>query len=369
MTETAVFIKRKGKGRPGGIRSRPAEDDPSTSAESSTPSEVIIAPKKITANHLIQGTNPLKRRRNDPSFDPSLALSDSDDEVDNGVGVRHSATTSRPRRRSSSPPAEMSAPFVKQPEKAEEVKDDGIYRGAAGQAHKLPKAFGPVKGGPGNVRTITVVDYQPDVCKDYKETGFCGFGDTCKFLHDRGDYLHGWQLDNSFLSSTAAAGSFMAKQNARDNPSGAASDSEDEDLPFACLICRKPFSPDPVVTLCGHFFDSACAIKRFAKTGKCFACGKGTNGVFNKATKLLAKQKEREAIAEADRANEREFEEDDDEGGIEIEGLVNNTAAAAPPAAADAGGEDDEDEDEDAPVPKKVRRRPIIEIEQARERR
>lgn len=59
-------------------------------------------------------------------------------------------------------------------------------------------------------------------------------------------------------------------------------DPEHEEMPFACLICRKPFDPLPVVTLCGHYFHSACAIKRFAKTGKCFACGKGTNGVFNK---------------------------------------------------------------------------------------
>lgn len=22
-------------------------------------------------------------------------------------------------------------------------------------------------------------DYQPDICKDYKETGFCGFGGEC----------------------------------------------------------------------------------------------------------------------------------------------------------------------------------------------
>ena len=38
-------------------------------------------------------------------------------------------------------------------------------------------------------------DYAPDICKDYKETGFCGFGDSCKFLHDRSDYKHGWQLE------------------------------------------------------------------------------------------------------------------------------------------------------------------------------
>ena len=79
----------------------------------------------------------------------------------------------------------------------------------------------------------------------------------------------------------------MAKQRARDGDgdggAGAGgSDSEGEDVPFACLICRKPFGRDPVVTLCGHYFDSACAIKRYAKNTKCFACGKGTQGVFNK---------------------------------------------------------------------------------------
>ncbi|KAK4698978.1 hypothetical protein P7C70_g7290, partial [Phenoliferia sp. Uapishka_3] len=386
MSDTAVFIKKR-KGAPGGIRKRPA-DSPPPSADTPSTSEVKYAPKKAIANHLIQGTNK-RSRTTDPSTS-GLALSDSDDDdpTSSSFVVRHSAGTSRPRRRSSSPPAEMSAPIVTKVE--EEVRDDGIYRGASGQAHKLPKAFGPVKGGPGNVRTITVVDYQPDVCKDYKgvfswsacsavtsanslrfhsETGFCGFGDTCKFLHDRGDYLHGWQLDNSFLSSTAAAGSFMAKQNARENGGGGGddSDSDNEDLPFACLICRKPFGKETVVTLCGHYFDSACAIKRFGKTGKCFACGKGTNGVFNKATKLIAKQKEREKIAEADAAQEREFEEDDD-GGIEIEGL-DRVESAAPEPVATGGDVDGDDSEEEAAAPKKVRRRPIIEIEEARERR
>ena len=37
------------------------------------------------------------------------------------------------------------------------------------------KSFGPIKAST-NVRTITVTDFAPDVCKDYKQTGFCGFG-------------------------------------------------------------------------------------------------------------------------------------------------------------------------------------------------
>lgn len=46
----------------------------------------------------------------------------------------------------------------------------------------LPK--GPLRA-PTNLRATVRWDYQPDICKDYKETGFCGFGDSCKFLHDR----------------------------------------------------------------------------------------------------------------------------------------------------------------------------------------
>lgn len=43
---------------------------------------------------------------------------------------------------------------------------------------------GPLKA-PGNLRATVRWDYQPDLCKDFKETGYCGFGDSCKFLHDR----------------------------------------------------------------------------------------------------------------------------------------------------------------------------------------
>jgi RING finger protein 113A len=47
-------------------------------------------------------------------------------------------------------------------------------------------------------RAICRFDYQPDICKDYKETGFCGYGDSCKFLHDRGDYKSGWQIEKEY---------------------------------------------------------------------------------------------------------------------------------------------------------------------------
>ena len=123
--------------------------------------------------------------------------------------------------------------------------DDGQYRGLNNYLPTINKTretldkkmkSGPIRA-TASVRTITLVDYQPDVCKDYKETGFCGYGDSCKFMHDRGDYLAGWQMDKMDLDTGVAQ----------------PEEEEEEEVPFACLICRKEFT-EPVVTKCGHYF-------------------------------------------------------------------------------------------------------------------
>lgn len=47
-------------------------------------------------------------------------------------------------------------------------------------------------------RVTTRVDYNPERCKDYYEHGYCPFGDTCIYIHDRGDYKSGFQLDQEW---------------------------------------------------------------------------------------------------------------------------------------------------------------------------
>lgn len=96
----------------------------------------------------------------------------------------------------------------------EELKgkaDDKVYRGmnnyqqfyekkdtVHGNASSgLVRNKGPIRA-PAHLRVSVRWDYQPDICKDYKETGYCGFGDSCKFLHDRSDYKHGWQLEREW---------------------------------------------------------------------------------------------------------------------------------------------------------------------------
>ncbi|CAG8773589.1 24053_t:CDS:2, partial [Racocetra persica] len=72
-------------------------------------------------------------------------------------------------------------------------------------------------------------------------TGYCGYGDSCKFLHDRGDYKSGWQLEREWEEMQGKIrqdkSEFLIES----------SDESDEELPFACIICRQEYK-NPVIT-------------------------------------------------------------------------------------------------------------------------
>ena len=173
----------------------------------------------------------------------------------------------------------------------ETKESNGGYKGSSNYStfiEKNPDApnrqVGPVKA-PTNIRTITVTDFAPDVCKDYKQTGFCGFGDGCKFLHAREDYKQGWQLDKEWEK---------AGKNSKPNAAAASADDglDDEEkllesIPFKCIICKADYKT-PIVTKCGHYFCERCAMTRYMKEKKrtCANCGADTGGTFNVAKKL-----------------------------------------------------------------------------------
>ncbi|ETV92585.1 hypothetical protein, variant 1 [Aphanomyces invadans] len=185
-----------------------------------------------------------------------------------------------------------------------------IYQGQAGYknyATKKEASIGMNKytGTQGPIRaqtwarSICRFDYAPDICKDYKETGFCGYGDNCKFLHDRGDYKSGWQIDKEWNEKERKKARALQDRDGKDDDDDGESDddkyvikSDDDDEQFACTICRNPFT-NAVETICGHFFCEKCALKRYKKTSLCFNCRKQTNGVFNVAKGLREKEKER----------------------------------------------------------------------------
>ena len=203
----------------------------------------------------------------------------------------------------------------------------GTYKGLANQTTFIQrnpnaapkKSFGPVKA-PTNVRTTTFFDYKPDVCKDYKLTGFCGFGDSCIYLHDRGDYKQGWELEREWENVTKGGkkveGTIISRRGARNDEKKDDDDDDDltEDIPFACIICQGPYK-DPIMTKCGHYFCEGCALNRYKKDPTCMACGAGTGGVFNTAKRLkqLLDKKRQKMQAEEDEEEDEEEDDDDDD--------------------------------------------------------
>jgi len=189
--------------------------------------------------------------------------------------------------------------------------DDKVYRGANnyakfiekkdtafGSAHKA--ATGPQRA-PAHLRATVRWDYAPDICKDYKETGFCGFGDSCKFMHDRGDYKFGWQLEREQEKGTYG-------QDDEDMNKYKISSDEDDDLPFKCFICKQSFTK-PVVTKCKHYFCEKCALDQYRKSQRCYACGAQTGGVFNPAKDIMAKMEK----AKKEDFNERSSDDSDND--------------------------------------------------------
>jgi len=129
-------------------------------------------------------------------------------------------------------------------------------------AVQKPSRFGPQRESM-HIRTTVRIDYQPDVCKDFWETGYCTFGDACKFLHDRGS---------------------QAPKDARDrvkqNENGDAELGSAKKDPFGCFLCRKTLR-NSVRTICGHLFCEPCALNRMRSDSTCAVCGKETGGLFN----------------------------------------------------------------------------------------
>jgi len=180
--------------------------------------------------------------------------------------------------------------------------DEGLYRGMkAYRAYvqpdderksanaKLTGAFGPTRG-MANVRTTSRFDYQADVCKDYKETGYCGFGDSCKFLHDRSNYKTGWEVERDWDEEArkreqermeAIVKRMEAQRNGQDP-----SDIQDGDNSISekdkCGVCGlfwKDCSSPACVSTCHHYFCEACFLAKCTST--CSKCGKATSGIFN----------------------------------------------------------------------------------------
>uniref|UniRef100_A0A914Y899 Uncharacterized protein n=1 Tax=Panagrolaimus superbus TaxID=310955 RepID=A0A914Y899_9BILA len=193
-------------------------------------------------------------------------------------------------------------------------KGEKLYQGQAliGATLQKDTAKGNAKSGLNRLGPIRATqymrasvrwDYAPDICKDYKETGFCTFGDSCKFMHDRGDYKHGWELERDWEQ-----GKLKESKDDEFLVTSEEDNDEEDDLPFACFICRQEFK-FPVSTKCNHYFCEACAVSKCKV--KCAVCNKKTDGQFNVAKTLLKKLKERKERQEEKPAEDSDLEDEE----------------------------------------------------------
>lgn len=325
-SEGAAVFKRPAK-RNKNMRARPsaAEDEGPAVAEEevASSSSVIRVAKVAKTNPLVQGTG----------SSGGTAGSSMQKAMTHASDVRIAQYDNKATA-SSEQDVDRTQDAQAQYEAARAMWDDGgdvaadgskIYRGA--KAYKSytskPESFdaqvnngaGPARA-PVHYRATSRFDYQPDICKDYKDTGYCGYGDACKFLHDRSDYKTGWQLERQWdeeqkaKAATLAVEAFEASERGTQAPAGGSKD-KDDGLPFACLICHVPWhaKSHPVVTKCEHYFCEACALKNAVRTKRCHMCAENTGGIFNKAVAIQEKIDRMVLAQEADVAGAPESEE------------------------------------------------------------
>ncbi len=154
--------------------------------------------------------------------------------------------------------------------------------------YKVTGSFGPMRA-PSNVRVTCRFDYTQGICKDYKETGRCGFGDGCVFMHDRGDYKTGWELEEEWKKEQHDKEKLIREgkyKEIKEEDEEYLLKREEDQIELICPICQKDFK-EPIVTVCGHYFCEKCAIKNYEKNTKCFNCGKNVMGIFNSAKDLI----------------------------------------------------------------------------------
>jgi RING finger protein 113A len=345
IAPVAIFKKRGAKGK-ANLRKRPATPPPADSDDSDFSSSEDEAGQRIKRrkrNTVVTASSKGAAINTNNNIDLSATIFEADRNrsLDTGKAeaTKQSNWYDEDTTNLSSRDLLGSTRAMKNNNDTTNSAPDGTYKGLANQTRyhthnpdRPPtKTVGPIKA-PTNIRTITITDMSPDICKDFKTTGFCGFGDGCKFLHAREDYAHGWQLDKEWeavtkgkkvLGGTVVASADRKLNGGREEGEGDGGEERDEEeaamlenIPFACIICRGPYKA-PVVTRCGHYFCEGCALKRYRKDPSCAACGAGTNGVFNAAKrlqKLLDKKRERAARKrqEAIEAGEEVSEEEED---------------------------------------------------------
>lgn len=192
------FVKRNIKNKFARKRKQSSDED-KLSSENEDLSSVVKPEEKKRYNPNYHSSAASKKSRKKDDSSDSEANKSSDDAIVVSYKSKRQAAPSGPRDQGAT--AELTietekdrdsiALFKKSQEINKELEgkaDDKVYRGlnnytkffkkkdtAQGNAGSGSNSVGPMRA-PSNIRSTVRWDYQPDICKDYKETGFCGFG-------------------------------------------------------------------------------------------------------------------------------------------------------------------------------------------------
>ena len=229
--------------------------------------------------------------------------------------------------------------ILNKPEKREEIFQN--------KKNQKKNFFGPSKINRHFKNPITV-DYNPSICKDFKDSGYCTWGSTCIYAHDRTEYKRGWELDKEWENKMREKGERYLKKmeviynrdkinfekkngseiidkndfgkkndfgnknvfgkkidfennqkidflNFKDKKKGEfnledaeISDflSDEENHLFKCYFCKKKFDK-PTLMSCQHIFCEKCVFEFYRKIKKCQICNLKWSPIFNNGESLV----------------------------------------------------------------------------------
>ena len=132
-----------------------------------------------------------------------------------------------------------------------------------------------------SIKRSSVMYLQPDICKDFYETGYCGYGDNCKFIHDRSLTKTSLVQDREWEENRkreAAKSLEDLKKELDEEKKKAEEEKEKEEQNKKCPICKEEYNEDKIrmSMKCNHIVCSDCVIG----LKKCPLCNAATNGVF-----------------------------------------------------------------------------------------
>ena len=162
---------------------------------------------------------------------------------------------------------------------SEEIATNSKYKGN----------FGPLRA-PTNIRVTSRMDHNPELCKDWFDAGYCVFGNSCIYIHDRYDYKTGWEMDRDFEKQERERWRRINDPTYQERP-----EYEEKLEKFKvdeqCKMCNANYT-NPKTLSCGHIFCEQCANKLHDGKGKCLVCKKVLTGVMNNAEGELEKKRQ-----------------------------------------------------------------------------